>query len=225
MKLFIDTANVDEIREVASWGVLAGVTTNPSLVAREGRDFRAVLREIVSIVDGPISAEVVSTRAGEMVEEALPLAAIHPNIVIKVPVTAEGLKATHELARRGIRTNVTLIFNPNQALLAARAGAAFVSPFVGRLDDVSHDGMQVVRDTVEIFRTHGIATEVIAASIRHPMHLVEAARAGAHIATSPYKVLQAALQHPLTDRGLERFLKDWEAAREAVAGRTGAARA
>jgi len=214
LKLFIDSANVAEIREAASWGILSGVTTNPTLVAKEGRDFIEVLKEITQIVDGPISAEVVSTEAKAMVEEALPLAELHPNIVIKVPMTAEGLKAVHELARRGIKTNMTLIFSPNQALLAARAGATFVSPFVGRLDDVGHDGLQVIRDTAEIFDLHGIETEIIAASIRHPIHVLEAAKAGAHIATCPFKVLQQCIAHPMTDIGLKRFLEDWARARK-----------
>ncbi len=210
MKLFIDTANVAEIREAAAWGVLAGVTTNPTLVAKEGRNFMQVLEEIVQIVDGPISAEVVSQEAGQMVEEALPLAAVHPNIVIKVPMMPEGLKAVHQLARRGIRTNVTLIFTGNQALLAARAGASFVSPFVGRLDDINQDGMVCVQDTAEIFDLHGIETEIIAASVRHPLHVLQAAKAGSHIATCPFKVLQQCIQHPLTDAGIKRFLADWE---------------
>ncbi|MCG0240025.1 MAG: fructose-6-phosphate aldolase [Firmicutes bacterium] len=214
MKLFIDSANVAEIREAASWGILSGVTTNPTLVAKEGRDFIEVLKEITQIVDGPISAEVVSTEAKAMVEEALPLAELHPNIVIKVPMTAEGLKAVHELARRGIKTNMTLIFSANQALLAARAGATFVSPFVGRLDDVGHDGLQVIRDTAEIFDLHGIETEIIAASIRHPIHVLEAAKAGAHIATCPFKVLQQCIAHPMTDIGLRRFLEDWARAKK-----------
>lgn len=214
LKLFIDSANVAEIREAASWGILSGVTTNPTLVAKEGRDFIEVLKEITQIVDGPISAEVVSTEAKAMVEEALPLAELHPNIVIKVPMTAEGLKAVHELARRGIKTNMTLIFSANQALLAARAGATFVSPFVGRLDDVGHDGLQVIRDTAEIFDLHGIETEIIAASIRHPIHVLEAAKAGAHIATCPFKVLQQCIAHPMTDIGLRRFLEDWARAKK-----------
>lgn len=214
MKLFIDTANLNEIREAAAWGVLAGVTTNPTLVAKEGRDFIEVLKEITAVVDGPISAEVVSLEAGAMVEEALPLAALHPNIVIKVPMTAEGLKAVHQLARRGIRTNVTLIFSANQALLAARAGASFVSPFIGRLDDINQDGMACVQDTAEIFDIHGIECEIIAASVRHPIHVLQAAKAGAHIATCPFKVLQQCIGHPLTDAGIKRFLADWEAVKK-----------
>lgn len=210
MKLFIDTANVDEIREIASWGVISGVTTNPSLIAKEGRDFKEVVQEICEIVDGPISAEVVSLKADEMVKEALELASWHKNIVIKVPMTPEGLKATSILAKEGVKTNLTLIFSPSQALLCARAGATYVSPFVGRLEDISHEGMRLVEDIAEIFMLHDIETEIIAASIRSPMHVVEAAKAGAHIATIPYKVFLQMVQHPLTDSGIERFLKDWE---------------
>ncbi len=221
MKLFIDTANIDEIKEVHSWGVLAGVTTNPTLVAKEGRDFRQVIDEITSIVSGPVSAEVVSTDAEGMIREGVEYAQWAENVVIKVPMTAEGLKATRALADRGVKTNVTLIFSANQALLAARAGATYVSPFVGRLDDISFDGMQVVSDVVDIFLTHDIDTEIIAASIRHPMHVAEAAAAGAHIATIPYKVFQQMLKHPLTDSGVERFLADWEQAQAALAGHRG----
>jgi transaldolase len=216
VKLFIDTANVDEIRAAWSMGIISGVTTNPSLVAREGRDFRQVLEEIVAVVDGPISAEVLSLEAAEMVAEARPLAAIHPNIVIKIPMTAEGLQAVATLAKEGIRTNVTLIFSANQALLAARAGASFVSPFVGRLDDVGQDGIYLVEEIVDIFRQHELSTQVIAASIRHPMHVTQAARAGAHIATIPYAVINQMLKHPLTDAGIARFLADWEAAQKVV---------
>jgi transaldolase len=216
MKFFIDTANVNEIREVASWGILHGVTTNPSLVAKEGRDFKQVLREILEIVDGPISAEVISLKADEMVEEARQYYEMHKNIVIKLPMTDEGLKACKRLTSMGVRTNMTLIFTPNQALLAARAGATFVSPFVGRLDDISTDGIQLIRDIAEIFDIHGIETEIIAASIRTPGQVMECAKAGAHIATVPYKVFLQMLKHPLTDAGIERFLKDWEAARGKV---------
>ena len=216
MKLFIDTANVEDIREVASWGVLSGVTTNPSLVAKEGRDFMQVLREILDIVDGPISAEVLSLQADDMVAEAKQYYELHENIVIKLPMTAEGLKACARLSDKGVRCNMTLIFNPNQALLCARAGAAFVSPFVGRLDDISTDGIQLIADVAEIFDLHGIDTEIIAASIRTPGQVVEAAKAGAHIATIPPKVFHQMLKHPLTDSGIERFLKDWEAARGRV---------
>ncbi|MCL6515861.1 fructose-6-phosphate aldolase [Alicyclobacillus sp.] len=209
MKIFIDTANVAEIRNAAEMGILSGVTTNPSLVAKEGRDFIEVLKEITAIVDGPISAEVVSLDADGMVEEGLRLADIHPNIVIKVPMTAEGLKAVHRFAKRGVRTNVTLVFSANQALLAARAGASFVSPFIGRLDDISFDGLTLIRDIAEIFDLHAIEAEIIAASIRHPIHVTEAAKAGAHIATCPYNVIDRMIKHPLTDQGIERFLADW----------------
>lgn len=210
MKLFIDTANIDEIREVNEWGVISGVTTNPSLIAKEGRDFKEVIQEISSIVDGPISAEVISLEKDGMIEEARELSKIHPNIVIKIPMTKEGLKAVKVLSEEGIKTNVTLIFSANQALLAAKAGATYVSPFIGRLDDIGNEGMNIIYDIVQIFDIHGIDTEVIAASIRHPIHVLDAAKAGAHIATIPYKVLNQMLTHPLTDIGIEKFLKDWE---------------
>ncbi|MCL6635468.1 MAG: fructose-6-phosphate aldolase [Peptococcaceae bacterium] len=210
MLLFIDTANVDEIREAYALGVISGVTTNPSLIAREGRDFATVVREIASIVDGPISAEAISEDAEGMVAEGVELSAIHPNVVIKIPMTAEGLKATRILSQKGIRTNVTLVFSANQALLAARAGATYVSPFVGRLDDVSQDGLALIREIMEIFDRHGLQAKVIAASIRHPVHVTAAARAGAHIATVPYSVLRQMIRHPLTDAGIKKFLADWE---------------
>lgn len=210
MQIYVDTANVNEIREAASWGVLSGVTTNPSLVANEGRSFRQVIEEVAQIVSGPISAEVVSTDAEGMVREGVEYASWSPNVVIKVPLTAEGLKATHRLAGKGIRTNVTLVFSAPQGLLAARAGATYVSPFIGRIDDVGMDGMAVVRELSQIFKLHGISTQIIAASIRHPRHVVDAALAGAHIATIPFKVLGEMLRHPLTDVGLERFLSDWQ---------------
>lgn len=200
---------MEEIREAAALGIISGVTTNPSLVAKEGRDFFEVLKEITGLVDGPISAEVISTEAAGMVAEAEELAAIHPNIVIKIPMLPEGIKAVKALEARGIRTNVTLVFSANQALLAALAGASFVSPFVGRLDDAGHDGIAVVADIVEIFDTYGFSTQVIAASIRHPLHVVQAAQAGAHIATVPYKVLMQMFKHPLTESGIKRFLDDW----------------
>lgn len=211
MRLFIDTANVQEIKEAYDLGVIEGVTTNPSLIAKEGRNFQEVVKEIVSIVDGPISAEVISLEKDKMVEEAVELAAIHSNIVIKIPMTAEGLKSVKVLKEKGIKTNVTLVFSANQALLAARAGATYVSPFVGRLDDVGQDGMDVVADIVQIFAQHGLETEVIAASIRHPQHVRQAALLGADIATVPYKVLMQMIKHPLTDVGIDRFLADWEA--------------
>ena len=210
MKIFLDTANVDQIREANDWGIIDGVTTNPSLIAREGRDFREVVEEICSIVNGPISAEVVSLDAKGMVKEGRELAKIHENINIKIPMTPEGLKATKALSRRGIKTNVTLVFSANQALLAAKAGATFVSPFVGRLDDNGHDGMQVVRDIVQIYLNYAFDTEIITASVRHPIHVLEAAKAGSHIATVPWKVLQLMVKHPLTDAGIEKFLADWE---------------
>ncbi len=190
-------------------GVISGVTTNPSLIAREGRDFVAVVREITAIVDGPISAEAVSIEAGPMIAEAGELAAIHPNIVVKIPMNGEGLKAVSALAQKGIKTNVTLIFSANQALLAALAGATYVSPFVGRLDDIGYDGLELVKDITEIYDLHGLETQIISASIRHPMHVTQSALAGAHIATVPYKVLLQMLKHPLTDLGIEKFLSDW----------------
>jgi transaldolase len=209
MKLFLDTANIDEIREVNSWGVICGVTTNPSLIAREGRDFKEVINTICEIVDGPISAEVVSMDAEGMVKEAREYAKWHPNVIIKVPMTIDGLKATKILSSEGIKTNLTLIFSPAQALLCARAGATYVSPFLGRLDDIGHDGMTLVQDIAEIFAIHDISTEIIAASIRSPLHVIEAAKAGADIATIPYKVMVQMTKHPLTDNGIERFMADW----------------
>ena len=210
MKLFIDTANIDEIREANDLGVICGVTTNPSLIAKEGRDFKTVIDEITRIVDGPISAEVVSLDADSMVEEAIPLAQMNKNIVIKIPMTPDGLKAVKKLSTMGIRTNVTLIFSASQALLAARAGASYVSPFLGRLDDINCDGMTLIDDITQIFNLHGIKTEIICASIRNPNHVTEAAKLGADIATVPYKVIMQMTKHPLTDAGIEKFLKDWE---------------
>jgi transaldolase len=210
MKFFIDTANIEEIREAASLGILDGVTTNPSLIAREGRDFHEVLREIVSIVNGPISAEVVATDRDGMLDEAHELAKIHPNIVIKVPLTKEGLQACKALRGEDIRVNVTLCFSPSQALLAAKAGATYVSPFVGRLDDISYDGMELIRQIRMIYDNYGFETEILVASIRHPQHVVEAALAGADVSTIPFKVVNQLLKHPLTDSGLKAFLADWE---------------
>ncbi|MBR0470932.1 MAG: fructose-6-phosphate aldolase, partial [Clostridia bacterium] len=209
MKLFVDTANVDEIRQANDMGVICGVTTNPSLIAKEGRDFVEVVKEITTIVDGPISAEVVSLEADKMVEEAKPLAALHKNIIIKIPMCAEGLKAVKQLTKLGIKTNVTLIFSAAQALLAARAGATYVSPFLGRLDDIGTNGMILIEEIADIFKLHDIKTEIIAASIRNPIHVIDAARAGCDIATVPYKVIAQMINHPLTDKGIERFLKDW----------------
>ena len=210
MKIFIDTANVDEIRSANELGIICGVTTNPSLIAKEGKIFKEVVSEITSIVDGPISAEVISLEADKMVEEALELAKIHKNIVIKIPMTQEGLKAVKQLAAKGIKTNVTLIFSPAQALLAARAGASYVSPFIGRLNDIASNGNALIESIAQIFDMHSIDTEIIAASVRSPEDAVDAALAGAHIATIPYKVLCLMTQHPLTDAGIEKFLKDWE---------------
>lgn len=214
MKLFIDTANIEEIKEINSWGVIEGVTTNPSLIAKEKRVFEDVVHEITEIVDGPISAEVISLEAEGMVSEAKELIKIHENIVIKIPMTKEGLKAVKQLTAMGVKTNVTLVFTSTQALLAARAGATYVSPFVGRLDDISTDGSMLIEEIVNIFDLHGIETEIIVASIRHPMHVIQAALAGAHISTVPYGVFQQMLNHPLTDSGIERFLKDWESVKE-----------
>ena len=210
MKLFIDTANIDEIKEANELGVICGVTTNPSLIAKEGRDFKTVIDEITNIVDGPISAEVISLDADGMVEEAIPLAKMNKNIVIKIPMTAEGLKAVKRLSAMGIHTNVTLIFSAAQALLAARAGATYVSPFLGRLDDINCDGLTLISDIVEIFEAHNIKTEIISASIRNPLHVTEAAKLGAHIATVPYKVIMQMIKHPLTDAGIEKFIQDWD---------------
>lgn len=210
MKLFIDSANVEEIRRANEMGIICGVTTNPSLIAKEGRDFKQVITEIAEIVDGPISAEVISMQAEEMVPEAVELSKIHKNIVIKIPMCEEGLKAVKILKDKGIKTNVTLIFSVNQALLAARAGASFVSPFAGRVDDVGNSGMDIIRDIVQVFDIYQMNCEVIAASIRHPMHVTEAALAGAHISTVPFDVIKKMISHPLTDIGINKFLADWE---------------
>ncbi len=210
MKIFIDTANLEQIKEVNSWGVLDGVTTNPSLVAKEGCDFKKRIEDICSVVDGPISAEAVSLDAEGMVKEARELSKMHKNVIVKIPMTDEGLKAVKVLSKEGIRTNVTLVFSPNQALLAAKAGATYVSPFVGRLDDISHTGMDLVKDIVTILKNYNFKTQVIAASIRHPVHVTEAALAGAHVATVPYDVLKKMLKHNLTDEGIKKFLVDWE---------------
>ncbi len=213
MKLFIDTANVDEIRKANDMGVICGVTTNPSLIAKEGRDFNEVIREITSIVDGPISGEVKATTvdAEGMIKEGREIAKIHPNMVVKIPMTAEGLKAVKVLSSEGIRTNVTLVFSANQALLAAEAGAAFVSPFLGRLDDVNQPGTELIRTIVKIFDNYGYKTEIIAASIRNTVHVTECALAGAHIATVPYKVIMQMTKHPLTDQGIAKFQADYRA--------------
>jgi transaldolase len=215
MKFFIDTANIEEIKKAWELGVINGVTTNPSLISKEKKEPVALFKEICAIVDGPISAEVIGTRADEMVKEAEALAKIHENIVVKIPMIEEGLKAVKRLTAAGIKTNVTLIFSPSQALLAAKAGATYVSPFVGRLDDISHNGMDIVADIQTIYENYDFDTEIIVASIRNPLHVIEAALIGADIATIPYSVISQLIKHPLTDIGLEKFLKDWENAKAA----------
>lgn len=210
MKFFLDTANLDEIREAASLGVLDGVTTNPSLIAKEKADFKKRVVEICEIVQGPVSAEVTSTNPEGMYRQGHELAKLHSWVVVKVPITREGLKAAKRLVGDGIKVNVTLCFSPAQGLLVAKTGATYVSPFLGRLDDISHVGMELVRDLVTIYRNYSFKTQVLAASLRHPLHVVEAAKAGAHVATMPYKVFEQLFKHPLTDKGQEQFLKDWE---------------
>lgn len=210
MKFFIDTANVNEIKKAWEVGVVDGVTTNPSLISKEGRDPIELLKEICGIVDGPVSAEVVGLKAEEMVKEAEALAKIHKNIVVKIPMTEEGLRAVKKLSGMGIKTNVTLVFSPSQALLAAKAGATYASPFVGRLDDISHYGMGLIQEIMTIYENYAFETQVIVASIRNPLHVVEAAKMGAHVATIPYSVIAQLTKHPLTDIGIEKFLKDWE---------------
>lgn len=216
MQFFIDTANIAEIREAASFGILDGVTTNPSLVAREKKDFRTLLMEILEIVDGPVSAEVISTDAPGMLSEARELASLHRNIVVKIPLIKEGLKAVKILSSEGIKTNVTLCFSPTQALMAAKAGATYISPFIGRLDDISIDGMELIGQIITIYQNYGFRTQVLAASIRHPIHVLQAAMAGADVATIPFKIIDQMFRHPLTDSGLEKFLADW---RESTAQR------
>lgn len=212
MKFFIDTANVEDIIKANDMGVICGVTTNPSLIAKEGKNFNDVIKEITSIVDGPISGEIKPTtsKAKNMIEEAREIAKIHKNMVVKIPMTVEGLKAVKVLSSEGIKTNVTLIFSANQALLAARAGATYVSPFLGRLDDISTDGLELIRTIADIFATHDIDTEIISASVRHPIHVTECALAGADIATVPYSVIEQMTKHPLTEQGIEKFIKDYE---------------
>ena len=209
MQLFLDTANVEEIKEALTWGVISGVTTNPSLVAKEKRDFKVLVKEVCDMVQGPVSAEVISLDSQEMISEARELARVAPNVVVKIPMCIEGLKAVKVLSQEGIKTNVTLVFSANQGLLAALAGATYVSPFVGRLDDVGNEGMAVVEDLVILIENYSLPTKVIAASIRHPMHVLEAAKISAHVATVPYKVLESMTRHPLTDIGIVRFLDDW----------------
>ncbi len=211
MKIFLDTANVDEIKEGASWGIVDGVTTNPSLIAKEGRDFETVIKEICEIVDGPVNAEVVGLKTEEMIAEGRKLRELHDNICVKIPMTVDGIKAVKVLSGEGTMTNVTLIFSSLQALLAAKAGATFVSPFVGRIDDMAMPGMDLIADISQIYENYGYETEIIVASIRNPLHVVDTALYGAHIATLPMKVLHQMAKHPLTDRGIEQFLKDWEA--------------
>jgi len=216
MKFFLDGADTGELREALSWGLIDGVTTNPSLLAKTGRPYTEVLREICGLVDGPVSAEVVATEAPQMLEEGEKLARLHPNIAVKCPVTIEGLKATTALAKRGIRVNVTLIFAPLQALAAAKCGASFVSPFVGRLDDIGHDGMLLVEQIMRTLRNYEYPTEVLVASLRNPLHVLKAAELGAHVATLPFSLLKQILCHPLTDIGLERFLADWHASKQKI---------
>ncbi|WP_321508690.1 fructose-6-phosphate aldolase [uncultured Methanoregula sp.] len=210
MKIFIDTANINEIKKANDWGVIDGVTTNPTLVAKEGRSFDEVVHEIISIVNGPISLEVIGTQSHEMVTEAIKLSELSENVVIKIPMTPEGLKAVKILNTKNIKTNVTLVFSVNQAILAAKAGATYVSPFIGRLDDIGHEGMQIVRDMVTIFKIYNFKTEIIVASVRHPLHVIEAAKIGAHVATIPYNVIEKMFSHPLTEAGLNKFLNDWK---------------
>ncbi len=216
MRIFLDTANLDEIKQAKEWGLLDGVTTNPTLLSREGKDPKEQLEKICAVVDGPVSAEVISLDAEAMVKEARELRRIADNIVIKIPLTLEGLKAVRILSEEGIPTNVTLCFSPNQALLAAKAGATYISPFVGRLDDIGDDGMGLVRDIIEIYDNYGFDTEVIVASVRHPTHVLLSAKMGADIATIPFKTLTLLVKHPLTDVGIERFLKDWEVLKERI---------
>ena len=215
MKIFIDSANIDEIKKANEWGVIDGVTTNPSLIAKEkNKNFDDIIQEIIDTVNGPISIEVMSTETEEMIKEAMKLSELSKNIVIKIPMVPNGLKAVKILREKNIKTNVTLAFSINQALLAAKAGATYVSVFIGRLDDIGHDGIQIIRDTVNIFNIYEIDTEIIAASIRHPLHVIESAKACVHIATVPFNVIEKMFSHPLTDIGIERFLKDWEAVKK-----------
>lgn len=210
MEIFIDTADINEIKEAVSWGIIDGVTTNPTLVAKTGKTFEQVVEEIIKVVDGPISFEAISDKAPDIIEEAKKLASIHKNIVVKIPVTPEGIKAVKALSAQGVKTNVTLCFSPLQAIVAAKAGATYVSPFVGRLDDISAEGMNLIADIAQIYENYGYATKIIVASIRHPIHILEAARIGAHVVTAPFNVLKQMFVHPLTDIGIKRFLEDWK---------------
>jgi len=214
MKIFIDSANIEEIKKINELGIIDGVTTNPSLIAKENGSFKEIIQEIIDMVNGPISVEVMSLKTEEMIKEAIILSELSQNIVIKIPMTPDGLKVVRILNTKDIKTNMTLAFSTNQALLAAKAGATYVSIFVGRLDDIGHDGIQIIRDTVNIFNIYDIDTEIIAASIRHPLHVTEAAKAGVHIATIPFSVIEKMIVHPLTDIGIEKFLKDWEAVKK-----------
>lgn len=211
MKFFIDTANIDEIKKAHGWGLIDGVTTNPTLIAKERKQLEDVVPKILEIVDGPVSVEVIATEAAGMIEEGIAYAKYGKNVVVKVPMTTEGLKALKEFSRRNIKTNVTLVFSPNQALIAAKGGATYVSPFVGRLDDVSHNGMDIVKQILVIFNNYGFETQVLVASVRHPVHVLEAALMGAHVATMPFNVVEKLASHPLTDKGISRFLSDWDA--------------
>lgn len=210
MLIFVDTADLDEIKELASWGVIDGVTTNPTLIAKSGKSFKEIVDEIFNIVDGPISLEVISEDAKGMIKEARELAKIHKNVVVKIPMTTDGLKAVRQLSKEGIKTNVTLVFSANQALLAAKAGATYVSPFIGRLDDIGNEGMQIVEEIVDIFKNYNFDTKVIVSSIRHPIHVIQAARLGADAVTIPPEVIRKMVKHPLTDIGIKRFLEDWK---------------
>ncbi len=214
MKIFLDTASIDEIKEAASWGVLDGITTNPSLVSKEKIDFRSLIKQICAIVDGPVSAEVVSMKTSEMIAEGRELARIHGNVVVKLPLIIEGLKALKQLTQENIKTNVTLCFSATQALLAAKIGATYISPFVGRLDDIAHDGMSVIKDIRTIYNNYGFKTQILTASARGPLHVLEAARLGSDVVTVPFKVLQQIVKHPLTDIGLEKFLADWQSSQQ-----------
>jgi len=210
MEIFIDTADINEIKEAVSWGIIEGVTTNPTLVAKTGKTFEQVVKEVIKVVDGPINFEAVSESAPEIIKESKKLASIHPNVVVKIPITPEGIKAVKALSGQGVKTNVTLCFSPLQAIIAAKAGANYVSPFVGRLDDISTEGMNLIADIVQIYECYGYATKVIVASVRHPIHVLEAARMGAHVATVPFGVLKQMFVHPLTDIGIKKFLDDWK---------------
>lgn len=210
MKFFVDTANVKEIKEAKELGIADGVTTNPSLIAKEGRPFQDIIKDITSMIEGPVSVEAVSLESDDLVNEARGLAKLSDNVVVKIPMTKEGISATRVLSKEGIKTNVTLVFSANQALLAAKVGATYVSPFIGRLDDAGHDGMQVIYDTVKIFKNYDFGTEIIVASIRHPLHVIDAAKSGAHVSTIPFNVIEKMFKHPLTDSGLKKFLEDWK---------------